>query len=150
MRVINNIVLHCTASPQNASIKSILDYHHKVKGWKVAGYHYIIEADGMYENPVNIKDVSNGVAGHNKDSIHIAYIGGVDAHGKAVDNRTPHQKQTLLELIKSMKKLFPNAKVLGHRDFSEDKNGNGIIDPWERIKECPCYSPIEEYKDINW
>ncbi len=148
MRKINNIVIHCTASPQNASVKSILDYHHKVKGWKVAGYHYIIEADGMYENPVNIKDVSNGVAGHNSDSIHIAYIGGVDAYGKAIDNRTPHQKQTLIELIKSMKKLFPNAKVLGHRDFSEDKNGNGIVDPWERIKECPCFNAIPEYQNI--
>jgi N-acetylmuramoyl-L-alanine amidase len=150
MRQINFICIHCTASQPNATIKSISDYHHKVKGWKVGGYHYIIEANGLYENTVNIKNVSNGVAGHNADSIHIAYVGGIDKQGKAKDTRTEAQKDTLIELIRSMKKLFPNAKVLGHRDFSEDKNGNGIIDPWERIKECPCYDCLTEYKDIKW
>jgi N-acetylmuramoyl-L-alanine amidase len=29
--------------------------------------------------------------------------------------------------------------VVGHRDLSPDKNYNGIVDPWERTKECPCF-----------
>jgi N-acetylmuramoyl-L-alanine amidase len=149
-REVNNIVIHCTATQPKATIKSILDYHHNVKGWKVAGYHYIIDYNGNYERTVNIKDVSNGVQGHNADSIHIAYVGGIDKAGSPMDTRTPAQKETLIDLIRSMKRIYSDAKVLGHRDFSEDKNGNGIVDPWERIKECPCYSPIEEYKDIKW
>lgn len=32
-----------------------------------------------------------------------------------------------------------NAVVLGHRDFSRDQNGNGIIDRWEWIKSCPSF-----------
>lgn len=148
MRTINNIIIHCTASQPESTIKNILDYHYKVKGWKVAGYHYIIDAKGIYDNPVNIKDVSNGVQGHNSDSIHISYIGGIDKHGKAKDTRTEEQKETLIDLIKSMKKMFPNAKVLGHRDFSEDKNGNGIIDPWERMKECPSFDAKTEYQKL--
>ena len=34
--------------------------------------------------------------------------------------------------------------VCGHRDLSPDLNGNGRIDPHERLKECPSYSIKEE------
>jgi N-acetylmuramoyl-L-alanine amidase len=33
----------------------------------------------------------------------------------------------------------PGSRVCGHRDLSPDLNGNGKVDPWERLKECPCY-----------
>jgi len=40
---------------------------------------------------------------------------------------------------------YPEAKVVGHRDLSPDTNYNGIVDPWERIKECPCFEVIGEF-----
>ena len=36
-------------------------------------------------------------------------------------------------------------QVIGHRDISPDTNNNGVIDHFERIKECPCYDVIPEY-----
>jgi N-acetylmuramoyl-L-alanine amidase (T3 lysozyme) len=78
----------------------------------------------------------------------VAYIGGIDREGKGVDNRTPEQKAALLDLLRELKRQYPTASILGHRDFSPDKNGNGIVDPWERIKECPCFDAIPEYKDL--
>ena len=35
------------------------------------------------------------------------------------------------------------------RDLSPDRNHNGVVDPWERIKECPCFDAMTEYMDIN-
>jgi len=29
--------------------------------------------------------------------------------------------------------------VYGHRELSPDLNGNGIVEPNEWIKQCPCY-----------
>ena len=92
--------------------------------------------------------ISNGVKGFNLVTVNVAYVGGIDASGKGVDNRTAEQKESLLKLLKELKGRYPQAKIQGHRDFSEDKNGNGIIDPWERIKECPCFDAIPEYKDL--
>lgn len=82
--------------------------------------------------------VSNGVKGYNSTSINVAYVGGIDSKLNPVDNRTAEQKVSLLKLLKEIKGRYPKAEVMGHRDISPDKNGNGIVDPWERIKACPC------------
>ena len=65
------------------------------------------------------------------------------------DTRTPQQKTSLIKLIKQLKKEYPTIKkVIGHRDTSPDLNGNGIIEPYEFIKGCPCFDAIPEYKDL--
>ena len=92
--------------------------------------------------------VSNGVQGYNSTSINVAYMGGIDANGKAVDNRTEAQKASLVKLLKELRGRYPNAQILGHRDISPDTNHNSKVDSWERIKECPCFDAIIEYKNI--
>ena len=92
---------------------------------------------------------TNGVAGYNSNSIHISYKGGVDSKGRALDNRTDAQKKTLINLLKQFKKKYPTAKIMGHRDFSPDKNKNGKIEPFEYIKICPSFDAITEYKNIK-
>lgn len=148
MREIKYIVIHCTAGNQNQSTESIKSYWKNNLKWKNVGYHILVNADGTYDRLANDLIVTNGVAGYNSNSIHISYKGGVDSKGKAVDNRTKEQKETLITLVRTFKSRYPNAKVLGHRDFSPDKNGNGKVDYWERIKECPCFDAIEEYKGV--
>ena len=92
---------------------------------------------------------SNGVKGYNGYAINVAWMGGISNTGKPIDNRTDAQKQTLRELLTELKHRYPDAKILGHRDISPDKNHNGVVDPWERIKECPCFDAITEYADIK-
>lgn len=117
MRTINYLVLHCTATPQTTTVASIDRYWRVEKKWKSPGYHYIILPDGTAINLHPIELPSNGVQGHNFDSIHISYIGGVDKKNNPLDNRTDAQKQTQIRLLKELKAKFPNAKILGHRDF---------------------------------
>jgi N-acetyl-anhydromuramyl-L-alanine amidase AmpD len=94
--------------------------------------------------------VANGVKGYNKNSIHVAWVGGIDRmHLKGIDNRTDKQKVALFDLLTKLKLRYRDAVIMGHRDISPDLNHNGVIDPWERIKECPCFDAMIEYKDIN-
>jgi len=81
--------------------------------------------------------VANGARGYNADSIHIAYIGGIDERGKPTDNRTEQQKQTMAEVVEDLLGLFPGAEVVGHRDL-----------PGVR-KACPCFDVSEWLKEIN-
>ena len=147
MRTIDRIFVHCTAGSQKQTIED-LKAEFKAKGWKHSGYHYAVMPSGRIEQMLPEEEISNGVQGYNSTSINVAYIGGIDGNGKATDNRTSEQKKSLVELLKQLRERYPRARIMGHRDISPDKNGNGIIDPWERIKECPCFDAITEYKDI--
>ena len=141
MRKVNNIVLHCTAGSQRQSIASLKSWWFTPKpkgnGWKTVGYHWIIEADGTPTRLADDETVTNGVGGHNSDSIHISYMGGIDlTTKKAIDNRTPQQKATQAVLVRMYKLKYPDAKVLGHRDF-----------PGVR-KDCPSFDVKEWLKDV--
>ncbi len=131
MRNIKYIVIHCTATPQNTNINSIKNYWKNVLKWKNVGYHYIIKPDGRVIQLESIENQTNGVKGYNSESIHLSYIG-----GEKKDNRTLQQKESILILLQSLKGLYPNATILGHRDFP---NVN---------KACPQFDAINEYKNI--
>lgn len=136
MRKIEFIVIHCTATPQSASVESIKRYWRNNLGWKNPGYHLIVKPDGSYVRLAPDETVCNGVKNWNSKSIHISYIGGVDSKMKAKDTRTEAQKKTLLTLVRTMKSRYPNAKVQGHRDFPRV------------AKDCPSFDAIKEYKEI--
>ncbi|AFR36553.1 N-acetylmuramoyl-L-alanine amidase [Riemerella anatipestifer] len=149
MRTIKYIVLHCTATSQTTTIESIKRFWREKLGWKNVGYHYIIKADGEIVQLADLNTISNGVKGHNRYSVHIAYIGGVEK-GKAVDNRTVHQKASQVKLLRELQAKYPTAEILGHRDLSPDLNGDGIISPHEWTKECPSFDVKQWLKEINF
>ncbi len=147
MRRIDYIVIHTTATAQNATIEAIRNGWRRL-GWKSPGYHFIYDAAGRETQLQDVSLATNGVRGFNANSIHLAYIGGLDSQGRPIDNRTAGQKAAMLKRLVELKRMFPNAKIQGHRDFSPDKNGNGKIDRFERIKECPCFDAIPEFANL--
>ena len=136
MREIKYIAVHCTATPQTATVSSIQNYWKNVLKWKMPGYHFIIKPNGEVVQLLEIEKVSNGVKGFNSVSINISYIGGVDSKNKPIDNRTEAQKKALIDLLKKLKKQFPKAIIQGHRDFPEVK------------KACPSFNAKTEYKHL--
>ena len=148
-RPITHLFVHCTAGNQNTTPKELLNFFYNVKKWKRPGYHYVVSADGSVTQLWPESKYSNGVKGMNPNSINVAWIGGVTKqHPNGIDNRTDAQKVGLRNLLKELKTKYPKAIIMGHRDTSKDTNHNGIIDPWERIKECPCFDAMIEYKDL--
>lgn len=137
MRKINFITIHCTATQQSAKVSSIQRYWKETLGWRSPGYHKIIEASGNVVTLAPDSAVCNGVAGHNSDSLHVSYIGGVDAKGKAVDNRTKAQRLALAAVVAEWKVKYPGALVLGHRDFSGVK------------KDCPSFNAMPWWKALE-
>jgi N-acetylmuramoyl-L-alanine amidase len=135
MRTINHLVVHCTATPQTTTVASIQRYWRENLKWKSPGYHFLIEANGTVHNLQPITLPSNGVAGHNANSIHVSYIGGVNGQ-RAVDNRTEAQKTALLRILTDLKKQFPRAIIQGHRDFPRV------------AKACPSFDAKKEYATL--
>ena len=145
MRDIKYLVVHCTAGQAQQTTQSIFDYWKYKLGWKSYGYHYLISSDGTIENITPIDKPSNGVAGHNANSIHVCYKG----CWNGTDTRTEAQKLALLKVLTQLKAKFPKAVILGHRDLSPDLNGDGKITPNEWRKLCPCFDAKKEYAHLT-
>lgn len=151
MRKIKYIAVHCTAGFGN--LASIMAFWRNVKNWRYPGYHHIIDTDGTDHHIWPYALISNGVAGYNDETIHLSYIGGVDPDNYAIakDTRTVDQKiaipMVIRKILEEVKKHQPIDDIIiqGHRDFSPDQNGNGKIESWERIKECPSFDAKPEY-----
>ena len=136
MRQINKIIIHCSATPEGrkTSAEEIKSWHLE-RGFSDIGYHYIVHLDGLISYGRNIDKIGAHSRGQNKMSIGVCYIGGLDESLDAKDTRTPQQKESLLILLKTLKKMHPKAVIYGHRDFSE--------------KACPSFDAFDEYKFIE-
>ncbi len=140
VRPIDLIVIHCAATPAGRVVTAAdIDRMHRARGFAKIGYHYFIRLDGTRETGRAESEVGAHVAGFNTRSIGICYAGGIDAKGQPLDTRTPAQHAEMRKLVAELKVRFPKARVVGHRDLSPDKNGDGVISKYEWLKACPCF-----------
>ena len=139
-RTITVIVVHCTATRVDVDFtqKDLLRSH-RARGMTCVGYHFYIRKDGYIWSTRPLEMVGAHALGYNQNSIGIAYEGGLDEQGHPADTRTEKQKFSMRALIRTLKKDFPITRVCGHRDLSPDKNGNGVVEPSEWLKQCPCF-----------
>ena len=101
MREITEIIIHCSATVEGKHFTvEDIDRWHKARGWQGIGYHYVIYLDGSIHRGRDLNKIGAHCTGHNKNSIGICYIGGVDKNNKPKDTRTEAQKESLEQLIK--------------------------------------------------
>lgn len=158
------LVIHCTATPEGRDVSAadIRRMHTSPKpqgrGWRQVGYTDLFRLDGTRERLVkNNEDayvdgweVTNGAAGFNSVSRHIVYAGGVAKDGKTPqDTRTPAQRSTMAEYVQDFHRRHPDVKIIGHRDLSPDRNGNGKVEPNEWTKACPSFEVSEWLESIG-
>lgn len=127
-RNIKFIVVHCTATQPTATLEAIKKFWKEQRGWgDTPGYHYMIQRNGEIVQLLDESKESYGAYGHNAECVHLAYIGGVDKEGKQQDNRSDQQKHSMFDKLVALSEKYPEAKILGHRDFP------GVA------KACPCF-----------
>lgn len=146
------MVLHCTATPAGREVTGddIRRWHTSPvsqggRGWKQVGYTDLFHLDGSVERLVNNNEdmnvdpweITNGAAGYNSVSRHIVYAGGVDANdvNKAVDTRTPAQKEAMRRYVLDFHKRFPGVKIVGHNQLA--------------AKACPSFDVPEWLESIG-
>lgn len=148
-RTVNLLVVHCSAvRPHQTSTVEQITRWHKQRGFQTIGYHWVVYRDGSVHAGRPEWEVGAHVAGHNRNSIGVCYEGGLDALGQAADTRTPAQRTALRALLHALRERYPQARIVGHRDLSPDRNGDGIISRNEWTKRCPCFDAAQEYADL--
>lgn len=118
---VNYIVVHYSATyPDQNFSASDIDRMHKTRGFDKIGYHYFIRRNGMLEKGREENEVGAHTRGYNSQSIGVCWAGGCEREtgpDVGVDNRTPEQTKTLINIINDLLTRYPNAKVVGHRDL---------------------------------
>jgi len=128
MRPINELIIHCTATPadwragsKTSAKVSAIRQMHKNRGWSDIGYHFLIDRDGTIAKGRPIERIGAHVKGHNTGTIGIALFGG---HGSSEndrfeDNFTPEQEKSLRALIGDLRMRYgPGLKVTGHNQHA--------------------------------
>ena len=132
MRAIHEIIIHCSATREGQAFTvADIDRWHRARGFASIGYHYVIYLDGSIHNGRPLSQAGAHCVGHNKQSIGVCYIGGLDETGQPRDTRTLEQRNALLKLLETLKTQFPNASIHGHSEFSN--------------KACPCFDVHAEF-----
>lgn len=129
-RTTKHFVIHCSATRALMDIgaKEIRQWH-KSKGWSDIGYHYVIRRNGIIENGRQRNAIGAHVAGHNYNTLGICMVGGLAnaAPWKPENNFTKYQWIALKKLVANLLIIYPDATILGHRDFPRV------------AKACPCF-----------
>lgn len=130
------LVVHCSATQAKANIgaKEITRMHRE-RGFLTIGYHFVIRRDGTVEKGRALDAIGAHAEGWNSRSLGICLVGGIDKDGKPQNNFTDDQFATLAKLLMDLRKDFPKASVLGHRDLPNVK------------KDCPCFSVRDWVKE---
>ena len=134
-REVRLLVIHCSATRYDRDFPvEALRSSHKARGFADIGYHFYITRDGKLHRCRPVNQIGAHAAGWNDKSIGICYEGGLDEQGRPADTRTYAQRCTLTDLLRQLRRDYPEARILGHYQLS----------PYIR-KACPCFDAREEY-----
>ena len=137
-REVRLLVIHCSATRYDREFPvEALRSSHKARGFADIGYHFYITRDGELHRCRPVNQIGAHAAGWNDKSIGICYEGGLDEQGRPADTRTYAQRCTLMDLLRQLRRDYPEARILGHYQLS----------PYIR-KACPCFDAREEYREL--
>ena len=118
---------HSNVQTKTSQLKAIDNYHKEKFGMKSklgywVGYHMHISPDGTKTQTRMMDEESAAVIGHNSDSIHIELDGDFN-----YNLPTKKQEEALTELLESMLRFYPDAKVVLHREIQKNRTCPGHL-----------------------
>jgi N-acetylmuramoyl-L-alanine amidase len=122
-RNIKYLVVHCTATIQDTPVNTF-----KEEGTDQPLYHFVIKPDGDTVRTLPEYCISGLDCAKNSESIHVAYIGGVDKMGKPIDNRTGRQRDALFCKLLQLWEKYPHAMIKGNCDMPDKKGASPCFD----------------------
>ena len=155
MRKLTRLVIHCSATPngRHHTVEDI-DLWHRANKWfrnsaaakecgnpqlTSVGYHRIIYTDGLRVQGRCFQEVPVSVRGWNSDSVALCMIG--------TNKFTQAQWDSLKLEVLFLASELGIQTIQGHRDLSPDKDGDGVLEKHEWLKDCPGFDVAEWIKN---
>lgn len=129
---IERIVVHHSASHPGSTTLELIDMWHRELGWKMCGYHMVIEGGGELRLGRELSMVGAHVKGHNTGSIGICLTGDNTREGY---EWRKSQKDTLVAVVGLVRQLHGESfPVLRHCDLAETKCPGLTDESWEKLR----------------
>ncbi len=127
----NYIVIHSTNTKPNAnvSIRTVDEWHRK-RGLLKVGYHFFIRREGLIEVGRGPNEVGAHIKDQDSDSVSVCMAGGLNTRGVTAPDYTKGQLESLFVLVKTLKYMFADAEVVGHRDLSKTECPSFNVKEW--------------------
>jgi len=134
---VSAITIHCSATPEGRDVTAAQLNEWAIARFRQPSYHYLILLDGTVVENLSTKFRGAHTGGRNTGNIGICYVGGMNrAMTAAKDTRTLAQKSALHNLLRELETTYPQARILGHRD-------------WPKVaKDCPSFSVSDWLKEF--
>lgn len=130
MREIKRIILHCSATVESIDYTAEdIKHWHRARGFYDIGYHFVITRDGKVQKGRDLDEIGAHAKGHNRNSIGICYIGGLDNKRQPKDTLNTDQERSLHKLVDALRLIFGELHIQGHNELSN--------------KACPCFDVSE-------
>lgn len=145
MREINELIVHCAATPPewmaDKSLPEQVDEirrWHRDRGWSDIGYHYVIGRDGYWMEGRPVEKIGAHVRGRNSRSVGICLIGGKSSNenDQFSDHFTPEQDAALRKMLETLSTRFPKVtRISGHNQYAAKACPGFQVQDW--LKETP-------------
>lgn len=127
MREINEIIIHCSATPNGRDIRvADIDRWHKQRRWRGIGYHFVIEVGGHADKGRDIDIVGAHCREHNENSVGVCMIG--------MDSFYKDQWYKLRGIVRVLQAQHEKIdKINGHNHYNQHKTCPGFsVRDWLR------------------
>lgn len=135
------IALHHRAGDGDAES---IHKQHLNQGWSGIGYHFYIRKDGSIYRGRPIDKMGAHITGYNSCAIGICFEGNYHTENKIMPSEQIKAGQ---EIVSYLKEIYPNARVVGHRDLQATACPGDYF-PFEKIVKGEAVMDIETAKKI--
>ena len=127
MTRVDFLAIHCSATPAGGKHETIgvndIRRWHRERGFRDVGYHFVIKRDGTVENGRPTDQPGAHEPRINSRSIAVCLVGGAPPAGSEAarkglgeNNFTDAQFEALKRVLTDLRRKYPKAEVIGHRD----------------------------------
>ena len=117
------IIVTCTDTKPDKLLDIVqLDRLHRALGWICVGCHFLIDKFGEIQKGRELEEHGSHTWGYDESSVCITLVGGRNLEGLPTDQSYfEEQLESLLLLVYKLKKIYPDARVIGQDQLLKDE-----------------------------
>lgn len=122
------VVDHTGTTPNVEHDADSIHNKDRERGFFGSRYHFVITRSGELQTGRPLDLISPLTDVIDREAVMVVLVGGKNIEGEAEDNFTDAQRETLANLVASLKDTYPTLEVLGRREVRKQRTTGPALD----------------------